>query len=88
VTNPDSERPYQPLGDTIRQLRNEKGVAQEKFALDAGLPRNYVSAVELGKRNTTYRNLRKLLAALGTNWQEFGAKLHEHDADLSSPATP
>lgn len=79
-------RPFQPLGDTIRQLREAKGVAQEKFALSAGLPRNFVSAVELGKRNATFRNLRKLVAALGTNWREFGAALDEHDPDPGARA--
>ena len=39
------------VGNRIRELRNETGLSQEKFALKIGMDRTYFASVELGKRN-------------------------------------
>ena len=41
----------QKVGARIRELRNDRGLSQEKLALAAGLDRTYIASVENGKRN-------------------------------------
>lgn len=48
------------VGNRIRELRNETGLSQEKFALKIGMDRTYFASVELGKRNIALKTLRKL----------------------------
>jgi transcriptional regulator with XRE-family HTH domain len=38
----------QKVGSRIRQLRNEQGISQEKFALKAEVDRTYLAGVEQG----------------------------------------
>lgn len=52
------------LGDTIRDLRAERGISQEALADEAGLDRSYVSGIERGVRNVSVLNLFKIAAAL------------------------
>ena len=54
------------FGQTIRRLRTAKGISQEKFADLCDLHRTYVSDVELGKRNVSLENIRKMALALDT----------------------
>lgn len=39
------------LGIVIQKLRKQRDISQEKFALEAGIDRKYVSDIENGKRN-------------------------------------
>lgn len=39
------------FGERIRELRNVKGLSQEKFALSIDMDRTYYASVESGKRN-------------------------------------
>ncbi|MGN0894936.1 MAG: helix-turn-helix domain-containing protein [Succinivibrio sp.] len=48
------------VGHRIRQLRNSKGISQEKLALEVGLDRTYITSVENGKRNISIVNLEKI----------------------------
>ena len=41
------------LGITIKALRAEKGVSQEKLALSTGIDRRYMSDIENGRRNVS-----------------------------------
>ena len=59
------------FGAKLRQLRQEKGLSQEKVALDAGMDRTYVNSVENGKRNISLCNIVKLAKALGTTAKAF-----------------
>ena len=53
------------LGEAIRARRGEiSGLSQEGLADLAGMHRTYVSEIERGLRNPSYRNLFKLAAAL------------------------
>ena len=54
------------FGDVLRQLRKEQQLSQEALALEAGMERNYVSLIELGKNSPSVRMLFKLCAALKT----------------------
>lgn len=52
------------LGKTIKRIRTEKGLSQEKFAFEADLHRTYISDIERGNRNPTVTVLEKIAKAL------------------------
>lgn len=52
------------LGQNLRRLRKEKGLGQEKFALEAGLDRTYVSGIERGVRNPTVGVVQRIASSL------------------------
>ena len=52
------------LGKHIRQLRLARHWTQEDLAGECGLDRSYVSGLEVGRRNPTYLNLRRLAKTL------------------------
>lgn len=54
----------QAFGHVLRRQRNEKGLSQEALALEAGIQRNYVSLIELGKNQPTVTTIFKLAGAL------------------------
>ena len=60
----------QKVGARVRELRNQKGLSQEKLAL-AVIDRTYIASVESGKRNISIVNLEKLIVALDTSFAEF-----------------
>jgi transcriptional regulator with XRE-family HTH domain len=53
------------LGAAVREARRRTGMSQERLALEAGLDRAFVSALERGQRNVTFDNLIKVCRALG-----------------------
>ena len=59
------------LGNRIRELRLEKGLSQERFALSIEMDRTYFSAVEAGKRNISIRNIEKIAKGLGVSLEEL-----------------
>jgi transcriptional regulator with XRE-family HTH domain len=50
------------LGITLKALRAEKGISQEKLALSTGIDRRYMSDIENGKRNISLEIIEKLAA--------------------------
>lgn len=59
------------LGARIKELRNQKGISQEKFALDIGMDRTYFASVEAGKRNIAIVNIKKIADGLGVTLSEL-----------------
>jgi len=59
------------VGRRIRELRLEKGISQEKFALSIGMDRTYFASVESGKRNISIINLEKIANGLGVALDEL-----------------
>lgn len=60
-----SEVALKALGEAIRTRRGEiDGLSQEGLADLAGMHRTYVSEIERGLRNPSFRNLFKLATAL------------------------
>jgi transcriptional regulator with XRE-family HTH domain len=53
------------FGRRLREVRNAKGISQEKLAELSGLHRTYVSSVERGERNISLLNIESLARALG-----------------------
>ena len=48
------------IGKAIRALRSQKGVSQEKLALETGVGRRYMSDIENGRRNVSLEIIEKL----------------------------
>ncbi|MBQ3120321.1 MAG: helix-turn-helix transcriptional regulator [Peptococcaceae bacterium] len=59
------------LGKRIKELRNNKGISQEKFALSIGMDRTYFASVEGGKRNISIVNIKKIADGLGVSLNEL-----------------
>ncbi len=53
------------FGNRIRELRNEMGLSQEKFALHIDMDRTYFASVEAGRRNVSLLNIKKIADGLG-----------------------
>ncbi|PND27041.1 helix-turn-helix transcriptional regulator [Sinorhizobium sp. M4_45] len=52
------------IGWNLRKLRVEKGLSQERLALEAHIDRAYVGRVERGKENVTVATLEALAQVL------------------------
>lgn len=52
------------FGETLRAARKQRGLSQEALALEAGVERNYVSLIELGRNSPSMRILFKLCRVL------------------------
>lgn len=63
------------LGKRIRELRNEKGLSQEKFALSIEMDRTYFASVEAGRRNISICNIKKIADGLGVSLSDLFAGL-------------
>ncbi len=59
------------LGRRIRELRHQTGLSQEKFALKIGMDRTYFASVEVGKRNISILNIKKIADGLGVTLSEL-----------------
>jgi len=59
------------FGERIRELRRDKGLSQEKLALDCGLDRTYIGSVERGERNISLINIYKIAHALQVSPSEL-----------------
>src|SRR3989344_4102359 len=53
------------FGSKVRTTRLEMKISQEDLAFKSGLHRTYISEVELGRRNISLENIRKISKALG-----------------------
>jgi transcriptional regulator with XRE-family HTH domain len=59
------------FGNTIKKLRTEKGISQEKLAELSDLHRTYIGSLEMGKRNVSLENINKLAIALDCKISEL-----------------
>ena len=55
------------LGRYLRGVREQRGWSQEDLALECGLHRTYIGAVERGEYNVTLLTLRRITATLGVS---------------------
>ncbi|SCJ65785.1 helix-turn-helix domain-containing protein [uncultured Ruminococcus sp.] len=63
------------LGKRIRELRQQTGLSQEKFALKIGMDRTYFASVEAGKRNIAIVNIKKIADGLEVSLSELFKEL-------------
>ena len=59
------------LGQRIKELRNDIGLSQERFALQIGMDRTYFASVEAGRRNISICNIKKIADGLGVSLSEL-----------------
>ncbi|PJG83088.1 helix-turn-helix domain-containing protein [Caviibacterium pharyngocola] len=59
------------LGLRIKQLRAREGLSQESLALKIGMDRSYLASIEVGGRNVSLLNLKKLADGLNVSLSEL-----------------
>lgn len=66
------------FGMTVRALRLRAGLAQETLALEAGIGRAYMSALERGLHNPTLEMAYRILPFLGVSFIQFAEEFEKH----------
>jgi transcriptional regulator with XRE-family HTH domain len=66
------------FANTVRVLRRKAGIAQEQLALNAGIDRTYMSALEREIHSPTLETVYKLLPHLGVTFAEFAKVFERH----------
>ena len=59
------------VGRNIRRLREERGLTQEKLAVDAEIDLTYLGGIERGKRNPSLLVLARIAIALRADIAEL-----------------
>lgn len=59
------------VGQRIRELRQQTGLSQEKFALKIDMDRTYYASVEKGRRNISVVNLEKIAKGFNISLSEL-----------------
>jgi transcriptional regulator with XRE-family HTH domain len=70
------------IGRRIKELREQKKMAQKDLAYAADLDRSYIASIENGQRNVSIVNIEKIASALGVSLKEFfndGELFHNHE---------
>jgi len=68
---PQKKAVNEAIGRAIRNQRTEQGYTQEAFALQAGIDRSYIGAIERGEFNLTLETLLKIATGLNTTGAEL-----------------
>ena len=58
------------IGQSVRYLRNKKGISQEELAFRANLNMNSISTLERGINNVKIKTLYNIASALDVNIEE------------------
>jgi transcriptional regulator with XRE-family HTH domain len=61
------------LGLAVRELRTKSGLSQEELARKSGLHPTYISGIERGLRNPTWRSIGRVCRALNVKISELAA---------------
>lgn len=68
------------LGLAVRELRKRASLSQEALAHASGLHPTYLSGIERGSRNPTWKTLGRVCDALGIRISELARLAEEIDA--------
>lgn len=60
----EEARLKEQFGRRCRQLRDQRGLSQEKLSLQIGMDRSYYASIETGTRNVTLVNMAKIAHGL------------------------
>ena len=71
------------VGKAIIRLRKLRGLSQEKFALESGIDRRYLSDVENGKRNVSFDILNRVASFFNISLSSFIEEA-EHSGSFNS----
>ncbi|MBN2420000.1 MAG: helix-turn-helix transcriptional regulator [Deltaproteobacteria bacterium] len=61
----------QQFGETLRQLRAQKGLSQEELGFESGYHRTYISLLERGKKSPSIKTIFQLANALNIKPSEL-----------------
>ena len=70
-TDPEFEAFNRKVGEKIKDLRRDKNLSQEQFALEANIDRTHVSYLETSRSDPTLSTLFKVAKALGMSVSEL-----------------
>jgi transcriptional regulator with XRE-family HTH domain len=70
------------LGKALRRLREERNLTIETLAYQAGLDRNGISLIEVGRRSPTFNTIAALLRTMNVGIVEL-ARLIEEELNQS-----
>ena len=59
------------FANCIKELRQQQGLSQEKFALKIDMDRTYYASVEAGKRNVSIKNIKKIADGFEISLEEL-----------------
>lgn len=59
------------FANRIKELRQQQGLSQEKFALKIDMDRTYYASVEAGKRNISIKNIKKIADGFELSLEEL-----------------
>lgn len=65
------------IGWNLRRIRVERGLSQERLALETGIDRSYVGRVERGMENVTVATLEAISNVLSVHVSELFAPVEE-----------
>jgi transcriptional regulator with XRE-family HTH domain len=74
---PESAPSNAALGLAVRELRRRSDLSQEALAHASGLHPTYLSGIERGVRNPTWRSLGRICEALGVRTSDLAALSEE-----------
>ena len=77
--------PEVAFGIVLRELRKQRGLSQETLAHDAGMERNYISLLELGRNSASVKMIFRLAPALGITASEFMALVEAKQKETHKP---
>jgi transcriptional regulator with XRE-family HTH domain len=70
-------RAEKAFGIVLRNLRTERGLSQDRLAIDAGVDRTFVSMLERGTRQPTLDTMLRLASALGVSLSSLASMVEE-----------
>ena len=59
------------FANRIKELRQQQGLSQEKFALKIDMDRTYYASVEAGKQNVSIKNIKKIADGFEISLEEL-----------------
>ena len=59
------------FGQRLKELRQETGLSQDKFALKISMDRTYYASVEAGRRNISLQNIKKIADGFGVSLSQL-----------------
>ncbi len=70
--------PDQPaLGAAVKAIRNERKISQVALSRATEFPQSWLSEIEHGRRNPSWRNVVRLASGLGVSVAELAARAEE-----------
>lgn len=73
------------LGTTLKILRAERGVSQEKLSLSTSIDRRYMSDIENGRRNVSLEIIEKLAAFFEMKVSELFQRIEQTNLPTRKP---